>query len=229
MLPAIPPPPTEAEASEQAAGLLRHMGIDSEKGLYVIGCYDRRITIHSQQIRATNLIYALSVTGVLQPGAKVAVIGGGVGGMTAALAAASLQSSVTIFERQSELLHLLRGCHTRHLHPNVYDWPSEGALNPNTELPFLNWTANTADQVALQLLDQWESAATRLRVVERTSTKVMERGLSGSQRRVTILAPRYEDELFDIVIMAVGFGVEKTIPLFHYVHIGETILYTSLN
>jgi hypothetical protein len=58
----------------------------------------------------------------------------------------SPRASVELFECRPQLLHLLRECHTRHLHPNVYEWPAaSGSLVDRTELPFMNWNAGTAD------------------------------------------------------------------------------------
>jgi hypothetical protein len=193
------------------ASILSHMSTRSEKGLYVIGSYDSRVTIYSQQIRALNLVYALSHSGVIAKGTSVAIVGGGVSGMTAAVALGSLDCGVSIFERQSDLLHLFRGCHTRFVHPNAYDWPEPWASNDATELPFMNWTAATADQVARKLITQWDDYAGKLPIKVHLSTKVMIRELVSDRRRVTALSPKLDEYFFDVVILCVGFGLEKTI------------------
>ena len=60
---------------------------------FVLGTFERGVTVYRQQIRALNLIHALieAASGgkkVIAPGSRIAVIGGGAFGMTAAAAAA---------------------------------------------------------------------------------------------------------------------------------------------
>jgi NADPH-dependent 2,4-dienoyl-CoA reductase/sulfur reductase-like enzyme len=109
--------------------VLLHMSVATEPRLYVLGSYETRVTIYSQQIRAFNLAYALASVGQLGANSRVAVVGGGVAGVTFAAAASRMGGTVVLFERRSQILHLLRGCHTRHLHPNVYDWPSRSSCS----------------------------------------------------------------------------------------------------
>lgn len=52
--------------------------------IYVLGSFERRVTLYAQQVRALNLAFVLFDTGRLTPGATVAVIGGGASGLTAA-------------------------------------------------------------------------------------------------------------------------------------------------
>jgi hypothetical protein len=54
--------------------------VPGSPGLYVVGCYDSRITFYSQQVRALELAYALHEQQHLQPNARIAVIGGGASG-----------------------------------------------------------------------------------------------------------------------------------------------------
>jgi hypothetical protein len=193
--------------------ILQHMSVPSELGLYVLGSYEDRVTIHSQQIRAFNLVFALQESGQLSGVTKVAVIGAGIAGLTAAVAAASLGATVHIYERHSEILHNLRGCHTRYLHPTVYDWPHEVSLKDKTELPFFNWEADTADRVAAKLLMEWNAwADDNDRVKLHLSADVTFHQCVDGKRRITNGAAVIDDTDFDIVILATGFGVETTVP-----------------
>jgi len=54
-----------------------------EDGLYVLGCTERRVTIHSQQIRALNLVYSLRELGIVHPSDAILIVGGGIAGVTA--------------------------------------------------------------------------------------------------------------------------------------------------
>jgi hypothetical protein len=195
--------------------ILQHTAVPAEPNVYVLGSYEGRVTIHSQQIRALNLLYALKATGKLDKVAsRVAVVGGGIAGMTAAIAAAKLDANVTIFERHPQFLHNLRGCHTRHLHPNIYDWPHEHAMVDATSLPFMNWHANTADQIARDLLTEWSSHVQTHGIITHASAAVMLRAPApNGTRRITVTSGDIDEPQFDIVILAVGFGVEKSVLL----------------
>lgn len=192
--------------------ILLQMNVTSEPGLFVLGSYEDRVTIYSQQIRACNFVYALNEIEGLGKGKKLAVIGAGIGGMAAAAAAASLGVETHIYERHSEVLHNLRGCHTRHLHPRVYDWPEEDALEPATDLPFLNWTADTADRVAIVLLEQWEHLVVSHSIKVHTSASVIFHERIDGKRRITKRSSIRDYEDFDFILLATGFGSERTIP-----------------
>src|SRR4051812_21393232 len=57
--------------------------------VFVLGSLERNITIRSQQVRALNLVSALLDAAVMKPGQKLAIVGAGPAGLTAAVAAAS--------------------------------------------------------------------------------------------------------------------------------------------
>src|SRR5262249_8959604 len=112
--------------------LLRRYEIDP--GRYSIGPYfSDGGTILKQQMRALNLIYVLAENNLIYNSEKkddgrpagpttIGIIGGGVAGMTAAIAAARLGNNVWHFEQRPELCHLQAGCDTRWVHPRNYDW-----------------------------------------------------------------------------------------------------------
>jgi glycine/D-amino acid oxidase-like deaminating enzyme len=129
--------------------------VDAGLELYAIGLSERGITLYKQQVRALNLIYALHETDKL--GETIAVIGGGAAGATAALAAATLGYSVSIFEQRPTLFHLQQGCDIRWLHPHIYDWPASGSDGPYAGLPLLDWEFATAAEVAARLQAGWDA------------------------------------------------------------------------
>src|SRR5688500_9311081 len=96
-------------------------------GVYVLGCFEKAVSIYLQQVRALNLVWTLNHAGTVGPGARIAVVGGGFAGLTFAVAAARLGASVWLYERQPTLLTYQRDNHTRHLHPHIHEWPREGA------------------------------------------------------------------------------------------------------
>ena len=115
---------------------------------FILGTFERGVTFYRQQIRALlNLIYALveakSPDGkrIIPSNSRIAVVGGGAFGVTAAAAAAYAKFKTTLFERQQFLLPLQRGCTSRWLHPRFYDWPHPSSESRLARLPILNWAA----------------------------------------------------------------------------------------
>ena len=127
--------------------IINSCAVKSIPGVYILGSFDYKKTIHTQQKRAVALVNSLSRFDEIGATKRVAVIGGGAGGMTAARAAASKGASVAIFEKQNELAPLQSRNTQRIVHPNIYDWPEGGALREESELPFLNWSAGVCDEV----------------------------------------------------------------------------------
>ena len=143
-----------------------------DRPLYLVGIFERGVTVYSQQIRALNLIWALVQKGSLpcklHPRARdkgerasIAIIGGGFAGLTAAAALIKkgVYANITIFERRDTLLPLQHGSDTRWLHPRIYNWPAEDSESAVADLPILNWTAARASDVAAQILLEWRDLA----------------------------------------------------------------------
>jgi hypothetical protein len=180
--------------------------------LYAIGVTESRVTLYSQQVRALNTVYALLAEGALQPGQSVAVIGGGPAGMTAAAAAALKGCHATLIERRADLIPLLRGNHTRWLHPHIYDWPHDRSKDPVAGLPVLNWSAGTADQVAEQITNAWEALPSNVRALLTIDRRAAVEACSpeGDRLRLVWNTPEgSRNRPFSIVLLAVGFGVEE--------------------
>ncbi|MFL5358174.1 FAD-dependent oxidoreductase [Archangium sp.] len=195
------------------ADVIRHMQVPEEPGLYVLGCFERRVTLRSQQVRALNLVHALRETGRIRQDSHVAVIGGGAAGMTLAAAAARLGCAVTLLEKQAQLLPLFRGNHTRWLHPHIYDWPEDESLSDEAGLPLLSWRAALAGEVARQLDAEWDRLPerSRLRVVCGVRSVDLPPA-KGTPRRVAWnTASAYVPDEFDAVVLAVGFGLEREV------------------
>jgi hypothetical protein len=106
---------------------------DSSEGqevpVYVLGCFNKRVTLYSQQVRALNLIYSLVKTERLTCNDKIAIIGAGAAGLTAAAAAVAIKGcQVTILEKTNEVLSVFRNNNKRWLHPRIYDWPQSESM-----------------------------------------------------------------------------------------------------
>lgn len=151
------------------------------------------------------------------------MVGGGVAGVTAAAAAMLHGARVTLLERSEELLHLQRGCHTRHLHPRIYEWPDRAARRGGAGLPVLDWAVGTASEVAERMLADFYNI--RLRVAERyhsgrileAMTSVGDVRLSGNGTSISWTEPRPDGvvKLRQIdgpraIVLALGSGIERT-------------------
>lgn len=130
-----------------AAQLVAAHRLSDTPPLYLIGSFDKRVTVLAQQTRALNLAWAMVETGTIPTAGtrpfRVAVVGAGFAGLTfaAALLQKGVAASIDIFEQQDSLLPLQQGSDTRWLHPRIYDWPEEGSEAAAAMLPLLNWTA----------------------------------------------------------------------------------------
>jgi|GEM_PF-2554967 len=185
------------------------------------------VTILKQQIRALNLVFALAEKKKIrneldgataqETARKIAVIGGGVAGMTAATAAAKLGNNVWHFEQRPELCHLQAGCHTRSVAPHIYDWPKAGSESPYAALPLLNWQAGTAAELARCLLKGYEA-------IQRESGDRLQLHL-GATTFISGMKVKWDNSLenvrggnkdFDCIIIATGFGIERGVHDRHF-------------
>jgi hypothetical protein len=196
--------------------------------IFLIGQLDSGVTIFNQQIRALNLIWALDRAGKLRPGSAIAVVGGGIAGLTAAMAlrtifsltADSLPRTVTLFEKRSVLCPLQRGCATRWVHPHIYLWPEEGSTNPSAGLPVMNWRAGRASDVAATIVTEWERGPTNKPVNVEQWRNLRYLRIDHMGREIEWVGEEYKDgatspevrgdkRRFDIIILAIGFGNER--------------------
>lgn len=180
--------------------------------VFVLGCYERRVTIYSQQVRALNLVHALFATNRLRDGGRLVVIGGGVAGLTAAAAANRRGVQVTLLEREPQVLALFRRPARRWLHPGVYDWPFPGWNRHSANLPLMTWSAGLLPDIVSELHVAWKKEGAGVNVVTGAADIVLHP--DEREPRVTWNAPgskgghRPCDGKFDSVVLAVGFGRE---------------------
>lgn len=189
--------------------VLRSMRGNGEwASVFVLGCHEKRVSFIAQQSRAINLVYALHETGCLPTGKTVAIIGGGVAGVTAAIAFGLLGTKVTLFEENS-LLHLQKQADDRWLHPGLFEWPDIPLGDGDAKLPFLNWEAGKASKVRNTLLDTFRSLSTSLPTIEVKQNETVSSAIHINGRLVLHHGPLTIGSPFDLVVLAVGFGREK--------------------
>jgi tetratricopeptide (TPR) repeat protein len=206
---ALSKPPSSFDSDR----IVRAMRPDRWYGLYVLGCYDQTKTVYVQQCRALTLVHALFEIGELKKGRRLGIVGGGAAGVTAAAAAAIKGADVLLFERAENLLPLQRQNTKRYLHPHLYDWPAGGSTDSRAQLPVLGWDANQSNEVAAQIFRGYEEISKRTKKIAlKLGTSVQDIVAvpsSGEEKRIQILAMEGAiNELVDVAIVAVGFGVE---------------------
>lgn len=140
--------------------IIQHMQVPETPFLYVLGGFDARVTIYSQQVRALNLIYSLRETDRLKERTSVAIVGAGIAGLTAAAGAACCGADVTVFEQSTQYLALIGNSTKRWLHPHIYEWPIEDPalphpLDTDAGLPIMNWQSGSVTAVRAQLLTEY--------------------------------------------------------------------------
>ena len=245
----------EVSQTSGAVRLAEHYRVNTRPPLFVIGMFDDRVTVLSQQIRALNLAWALIESERLPTTAdekkvKVAVVGSGFAGLT--LAAALLEKmchcEITIFEERDTLLPLQQGSDTRWLHPHIYDWPDEGSEVAAAMLPVLNWTAARASDVVVQVMTSWRAIVNRSRTKPALYCNARHLQVSANpqapeQAQIEWIGEcrdpadgttshdephaRGQSETFDLVVLSVGFGLEKNNPASYWRN--ETIGQPSLD
>ncbi|SDG83549.1 MULTISPECIES: hypothetical protein [unclassified Duganella] len=184
--------------------------------IYIIGSFDSRITFFSQQARGFNLAYALKRAGYLNGTRRVAVVGAGAAGLSASAGLALLfpQLTVDVFERDARPLHLQRDSARRNLHPHIYDWPLEGADNPSADLPYLDWLAGSASDVAEDVIQQFNALKAYLgkRLTLKHSHEISKIESVGEEGYLlSYIDPdkkKTTSSSYHAVVIAIGFGGE---------------------
>jgi hypothetical protein len=169
-----------------------------------------------------ELAHALQHEHLIRANARIAVIGGGAAGLNAA-AALALQpgTNVRLFERSDELLTLQRESRRRRLDPHIYEWPKPDADHELAELPLLDWRSGSAFDVRAAVLHEFANiqafAGNRLQVSllhEVTDLQPQHGRFILSFTMEGAGGQRVADHAeYDIVILAVGFGIEASQPI----------------
>ena len=194
---------------------------DDYKNLHPISPYADVVSFESQQRRAINTILALKEGNCISENQEVAVIGGGLAGITAAATLARYGCKVTLFEKENDVLPNLYRANHRWIHPTTNFWPFREHLH-TTEFPFLNWRANWCDQIVKSLRRDWRIhfSSPEKNITPNTSVQVMK--VESRRDKVVIKAEgRFYDDRdkpikktleFDLAVIATGFAPEISLP-----------------
>ena len=201
----------------KALDIIEGSFVHGKAGLYVLGCYDDRITFFSQQVRALNLVWALNEQRYLSNASRIAVVGGGAAGITAAAAIALTSElvNVDLFEARPELLDLQSVSTRRSLDPHIYGWPEKGSTLSNAELPILDWHAGTVQEVRDSVLRDFQNIGSEVgqRLKVKTDHRVTTLSEVSDGFQATIVGPSGipETARYDVVLLAFGFGTEPSL------------------
>lgn len=183
---------------------------NSKKGVFLLGAFEERITFIAQQSRALNLIRSLCEFGILTTKSRIAIIGGGISGVTASLASHIVGAKeIYVFERANNILTFQSNASHRYIHPYIYDWPSTIYDKQKTELPFLNWSAGYANEVLKEIKTSFEEIINtndiqNISIVKNAEVISLE---NGQNYRIKTSEPKVYSN-FDLVIIAAGQGEE---------------------
>lgn len=177
---------------------------------YAIGMAAARITIADQQRRAVNVVWALLREGRVAPGDRIAIVGGGVAGVTAATYALTQSLRVTVFEKFDDPFALQQGS-ARWISPTIYDWPADGWRNDQTNLPCMNWRPGTAGEVVAGLRKEWLTHRDHsgLEWKARTEIVAIDHDAAGG---VLVDATGTRHGPYAALVLAAGFGEEPSRP-----------------
>jgi hypothetical protein len=197
--------------------ILELMSPPGHPDLFILGSFARRVTVYSQQVRAINLVDAIHFYRRPLENVDIAIVGGGVAGITAAARALERGARVALFEQNEDVLSIQHNSRHRWLHPTIYDWPfvsiGKNGLDDQAQLSVMNWSATTASEFASSLTGQWKAIVAkhrdRVRVMIPASVKSISPAAAGYEVRYEGKAAGSPGlQVFPIVILAVGFGLE---------------------
>jgi hypothetical protein len=194
--------------------IINTFAIDRSMRIFELGCAATPQNIHAQQQRAFNLLWALKAKKRIKKGSRIAVIGGGIAGLTITSGLLALGAKVHLYESKHTLMHLQKGNSTRFLHPNVASWPDDGFGYPLTHLPYMNWRSGSAGDVEAQLVRQWqrllEHGGCSKNLILNTGCKVKGVKLCEGQVRVAYRRKGlFRLDTYPLVILASGYGIEQ--------------------
>jgi hypothetical protein len=175
--------------------------------LFCLGPFSRRVNFSAQQNRALNLVWALHEEKEFASGDRIAVIGAGVAGLTAAAAFIGHGCKVDVYETGATPLARQRATEHRLVHPTISQWPYE-PLSITTQLPFLEWYAGKCSDITDNLLGQFNIIKGSSSLLPgKEVIDILQIATDLLQIVVKSLEPR---PTYKLVLIAIGFGQEVT-------------------
>lgn len=240
--------PPDAESRTQLDALATNMiaeatSIESPNIISATGFARENISILHQQIRATNLAWALSWTKRVGPGDTIAIVGGSFSGaMLAVILALVNDAIVLVFEKEDALFGRFRDKGHRHLSTNLNSRALGKNFDPSWSSPeycspIFAWSAGRASDVAAFWIGEYLATynqslpifVSHQSEVEREMIKPGPRG--GLEIDFSLGSPHLASVPVDLLIDATGFGPEAN-PLgvtdYSYWEAGHRLIYDHL-
>lgn len=241
----ISPPDAESRATLDALAvnmITEASSAESPAILSATGFARENISILHQQIRATNLAWALGWTKRVGPGDTVAIVGGSFSGMMLAVILALVNDAIVlVFEKEDELFARFRDKGHRHLSTNLNSRAlgknfDPGLSRPEYRSPIFAWPAGRASDVAAFWTSEYLASydqtlpifVSRLSEVRGEMIKILPGGL---EIDFSIDAPHLAAVPVDLLIDATGFGPEtklKGVSDYSYWQSGHRLIYDHL-
>jgi len=206
-----------AEARPDLVALyLKSAVVSGKQNLFFVGPFGRRVSFASQQRRALNVVWAVGKLEPYTADMRVAVVGGGIAGLTACAALISKGCQVVLFEREARVLKRQMQTTHRFVHPTINFWP-EKPLSSSTEFPYLDWHEGTCAEVVASIAQEWREYFEGGLVERRYQSEVT--GVVCADSGVTLTYEvtqeradkRIETDEFHKVFVTTGFGDEVTL------------------
>jgi hypothetical protein len=214
----------------------------SDRIFSATGFAREHISILHQQMRCTNLAWALGHTKRVKRGDVVAIVGGSFSGLMLACSIAIADDAIVyIFEKEKRLLHRFLDKSQRHLSHNLNSRYLGKGFSPKWSTPFFlspifQWERGVASGVASVWLHEFEDYRRKLPIFTFLGYEVSRRNIRRRGGGLTIdlrgrAAPHVQPIDVDLLIDATGFG-EETNPHgladYSYWEAGHRLIYDHL-
>jgi hypothetical protein len=215
---------------------------DNERIFSANGFARENISILHQQVRCSNLAWALRHTKKVVRGDVVAIVGGSFSGLMLACSLAIADDVIVyIFEKDKRLLNRFLDKSHRHLSPNLNSRYLGVRFDPVTSAPFYSpaiftWKPGAASEVAHEWLGNFEKYRRALPIFTFPEWEIQREDIQQHGQRIRINPTRPERSHLqpievDLLIDATGFGEEANphgLADYSYWEAGHRLIYDHL-
>ena len=215
-------------SAERIDRILTATTLPSRPGVFVLGSFDHTVSFYSQQCRALMLARAIHegiITqhedgGAVPDTRPIAVIGGGVAGVTIAAALAVSGQSVVLYEAEDDLMMLQSKARHRFVHPHIVRWPDRSALDDSARLPLLQWRAGSARNVIERIRQGFDNLKNRINGNQAfpgfIDVQLAQRveAIHGSAPYLNVYRHASGPKQHSLVIVSIGYGLEQSLAPF---------------